>query len=153
VPIDWREMNRRLICLSEDRDVGFWAVNYDELSEPKRVFRAIWELEAQVNNGGFDQYFWNTSAWTVPSILDALQAIGATATEAIVNDAMAAVGRNLPWQDDEARRAKLAALPATVRQELDDLNQAFFRYPNDLTTLLYRYVCKYRDQIGAPADF
>jgi Domain of unknown function (DUF4375) len=135
------------------REVGFWAMDYDALPEPKRVFRAIWELEAQVNNGGFHQYFWNTSAWTVPGISDALRAIGATATAAIVNDAIAAVGRNVPWQDDEARREKLAASPDTVRQELEGLDQAFFRYPNDLTTLLYQYVCKHRNQIGAPVDF
>jgi hypothetical protein len=153
VAIDSREMNLRLVRLSEDRDVGFWAADYEALAEPKRVFRAIWELEAQVNNGGFHQYFWNTSAWTVPGIWDALQAIGATATAAIVNDAIVAVGRNLPWRHDEARREKLAALPAAVRQELESLDQAFFRYPNDLTTLLYRYVSKHRDKIGAPADF
>jgi hypothetical protein len=151
--IDQREMNLRLIRLSEDRDVGFWAVDYDTLPEPKRVFRAIWEFEAQVNNGGFHQYFLNTSAWTVPGISDALLAIGATATAAIVNDAIAVVGRNVPWQDDEARREKLAALPDIVRQELEGLDQAFFRYPDDLTTLLYQYVCKHRNQIGAPADF
>ena len=128
-------------------------MDYEALPEPKRVFRAIWELEAQVNNGGFHQYFWNASAWTVPGIWDALQAIGATATAAIVNDAITAVGRSLDWRDDEARREKLAALPATVQRELESLDQAFFRYPNDLTTLLYRYVSKHRDQIGAPADF
>jgi hypothetical protein len=151
--IDQREMNLRLIRLSEDRDVGFWAVDYDALPEPKRVFRAIWELEAQVNNGGFHQYFWNTSAWAVPGITDALRAIGATATAAVVNAAIAPVGRDVPWQDDEARREKLATSPDTVRQELEDLDQAFFRYPNDLTTLLYQYVCKHRNQIGAPAGF
>jgi hypothetical protein len=151
--IDSREMSRRLIRLSEDPEVGLWAVDYEALPEPKQVFRAIWELEAQVNNGGFTQYFWNTSAWTVPGILDALEAIGARATAAVVNDAIAAVGRNLPWRDDEARRAKLSALPLAVRQELESLDQAFLRYPNDLTTLLYRYVSKHRDQIGALPDF
>jgi hypothetical protein len=150
--MDTREMNRRLIRLSEDRDVGFWAVDYEALPEPKRVFRAIWELEAQVNNGGFHQYFWNASASTVPGIWDALQAIGATATAAVVHDAIAAVG-NLPWRDDDARREKLSALPPAVLQELESLDQAFFRYPNDLTTLLYRYVSEHRDQIGAPVDF
>ena len=38
-------------------------------------------------------------------------------------------------------------------KSLESLDQAFFRYPNDLTTLLYRYVSEHRDQIGAPVDF
>jgi hypothetical protein len=64
-----------------------------------------------------------------------------------------AVGSSFDWRDDEARREKLTALPITVRRELESLDQLFFRYPNDLTTLLYRYVSEHRDQIGAPADF
>ena len=151
--LDSVEMSRRLIRLSENKRAGFWAVDYDTLPEPKRVFVAIWELESQVNNGGFYQYFWNTSAWTIPDIWQALQAIGATSTAAIVNDAIAAVGRTLPWRDDEARRERLEALSDAVKDELHILTQAFFRYPNDLTTLLYQYVSKHRDEIGAPADF
>lgn len=151
--IDALEMNRRLIKLAESWAAGFWAQKYDALPEPKRVFRATWELQTQVNNGGFFQYFLNTSSWTVPSVCDALQAIGATETAAIVNAAIATVGRDLPWGDDEVRRQKLAALPRTVRRELDSLDQNFFRYPNDLTTLLYRYASKHRDAIDAPMDF
>jgi Domain of unknown function (DUF4375) len=145
-------MNLRLIRLSEDKRVGFWAVDYEALPDPKRVFRAIWELEAEVNNGGFHQYFWNNSARTVPGVWQALQAIGATATAAIVNDAIAAVGRTLPWCDDEARREALEALPEAVRDELEIFTQAFFRYPNDLTTLLYVYVSTHRDEFGVPED-
>ena len=114
--------------------------------------RAIWELESQVNNGGFYQYFWNTSAGTIPGIWQALQAIGATSTAGIVNDAIAAVG-TLPWRDDEARRERLEALPDAVRDELEILTQAFFCCPNDRTTLLYQYVSKNRGEISAPADF
>ena len=116
------------------------------------MFRAIWELESEVNNGGFYQYFWNSSAWTVPGIWQALQAIGATSTAAIVNDAIAAVGRTLPWHDDEERRERLEKLPGAIRDELETLTQAFFRYPNDLTTLLYQYVSGHRVEISAPAN-
>ena len=33
--------------------------SWSELSEPERAFVAVWELEAEVNNGGFSQYFFN----------------------------------------------------------------------------------------------
>lgn len=148
-----KEMNSRLIQLSEDRGAGFWLLDYDVLPEPKRVFRSVWELEAQVNNGGFYQYFWNASASGVPGIIYALQAIGADATAAVVNDAIAAVGSDLPWLDDDARRSRLAAVSPAARQQLEALDQAFYRYPNDLTRLLYQYVSKHRHEIGAPEDF
>jgi hypothetical protein len=101
--------------------------------------------------------WWLAADVTNPAIHFSLSGAGAAAwfgwPEISDVDAIAAVGRNLPWRDDEARRQKQGALPATVRRELDSLDQAFFRYPNDLMALLYEYVTKHRDQIGAPADF
>ena len=55
--IDRNEMNRRLIRLAESPNIRFWRVDYDQLSFPERVFVLIWELESEVNNGGFHQYF------------------------------------------------------------------------------------------------
>jgi hypothetical protein len=50
--IDNREMNRRLIRLSENPTSRFWRLDYKDLSIPERVFLVIWELESEVNNGG-----------------------------------------------------------------------------------------------------
>jgi hypothetical protein len=59
-----------------------------------------------------------------------------------------------PGAMTRARRERLEALPDAVRDELEALTQTFIRYPpNDLTTLLYRYVTKHRDEIGVSADF
>ena len=51
--IDNREMNRRLIKLSESPTARFWRIDYDKLSTPEQIFLLIWELESEVNNGGF----------------------------------------------------------------------------------------------------
>jgi hypothetical protein len=66
---------------------------------------------------------------------------------------IATVGGTLPRLDTKARRALLAALPTAASQKLKALDQAFFRYPDDLTTLLYQYVSKHRHEIGAPENF
>ena len=58
---DERELERRLIKLAESREVRFWRVPYDQLTYPERVFGLIWELESEVNNGGFEQYFSNST--------------------------------------------------------------------------------------------
>lgn len=68
-------MIRRLIALSESPDARFWRVDYHQLSPPERVFRAIWELEGEANNGGLDQYFFNSSGSLVPDVVDALKTI------------------------------------------------------------------------------
>jgi hypothetical protein len=131
--IDADEMNRRLVRLAESSDASFWRLDYNELSRPEQVFRAIWELEAQVNNGGFHQYFLN-SGTLVPHIVDALRVIGADQMADIVQHAIDVVGRDIAWKDDNARLACLGALVPEATAELESCDQRFFAYPDSLTT-------------------
>ena len=151
--INTNEMNRRLIALAESPDARFCRVDYHELSPPERVFRAIWELEAEVNNGGLHQYFFNSSGSLVPDVVDALKTIGAFRMATIVGDAIGLMPTNVSWRDSDMRREMLIALPETSQDALDTLDEKFYRYPDDLTALLYAYVCDHRKEIGAPADF
>ena len=45
--------NSQLIEISEKG--RFWKLDFDELTPSEQVFRAIWDLEGDVNNGGFEQ--------------------------------------------------------------------------------------------------
>ena len=54
------DKNQYLIELSESPRSDLGRVDLEDQSEPQKVFSAIWELESQVNNGGFDQYFRNS---------------------------------------------------------------------------------------------
>jgi hypothetical protein len=150
---DRNEMNHRLVKLAKSSECRFWRLDYDALSLPKRVFRAIWELESEVNNGGFHQYFSNSSGSLVPNVVDALRAIGAVAMAGIVGCAIEAVGPSVSWSDDSARQASLGDLSPEAMEKLDELDQAFYAYPDDLTALLYRFVSKHRDEVGVPAEF
>jgi hypothetical protein len=151
--IDRDEMNHRLVKLSESPNIRFWRIDYDQLSFPERVFGLIWELESEVNNGGFHQYFWNSTGTLAPHVVDTLKTIGAAAAAGIAQQALAVVGPDIPWSDDATRKTHINQLSSQAREKLHDLDQAFFAYPNDLTTLLYRYVTKHRSELRAPADF
>ncbi len=151
--IDVNEKNRRLVQLADSPHSRFWRVDYGALSRPERVFRAIWELEAEVNSGGFHQYFSNNTGSLVPDAADALRAIGATTMSAIVGQAIEALGREIPWSDNAARKAALATLSSEVVAKLGQCDQEFFAYPDNLTTLLYKYVSEHREEIKAPLGF
>jgi hypothetical protein len=146
------KMNRRLIRLAESPNIRFWRVDYDQLSSPERVFGLIWELESEVNNGGFHQYFLNSTGALAPHIVEALKAVGAVQTAALVQEAIAQVG-SVPWSDDAARKTIMNALSSDVIEKLNKLDQSFYAYPNDLTELLYRYVDKHRVEICVPDNF
>jgi hypothetical protein len=130
--------NSRLIRLSEQG--RFWSVPFAELSPPERVFRAIWDLESEVNNGGFHQYFFNSSGDTAFAVVGALEAIGAPQAAQIVRAANRIFPHATPPADRVERQAHLEAISPEHDELLEQLDQDFYSYPDNLTELLMSYV-------------
>ena len=82
------DKNLYLIELSESQQTDFGRVAFDEQPESQKTFSAIWELESQVNNGGFDQYFRNCDTAEIAYAPTALRAIGASSCANIVERAI-----------------------------------------------------------------
>lgn len=75
--------NHILITLSESDKTAFGKQDFARQSLPQKVFSAIWALESEVNDGGFSQYFLNSTGESTPFALEALRTIGAPKTAAI----------------------------------------------------------------------
>jgi hypothetical protein len=152
--IDSREINHRLIKLSESSTSRFWRLDHRDLSPPERVFLLVWELESEVNNGGFLQYFHNSSGALALYIVDALKTIRAEATADIAQRALNAVaGTVTNWSDDAARQGDIKRLSPQARKTLDELDREYYKCPEHLTPLLYNYVTEHRAEVRAPSDF
>jgi hypothetical protein len=80
--------NELLIKLSESSMPKIGKEEFARQSLPQKVFSAIWEVESEVNNGGFSQYFSNHSAESASFIVQALETIGAPRTANICNRAI-----------------------------------------------------------------
>src|SRR5215472_14129753 len=63
----------------------------ESLSGEERVVLAIEALEREVNNGGFRQFFENSSQEYAPMIVQALERIGCARTAAITQEAIDAL--------------------------------------------------------------
>ncbi|WP_162914316.1 DMP19 family protein [Taklimakanibacter lacteus] len=150
--LDATEMNRRLLKLAENPHSRLWRLDYDHLSPPERVFRAVWELEAEVNNGGFHQYFFNSAGNLAHHVVEALRAIGATAMAGIAQRAIKAAGYDAS-ESHQVRRERVAALAPEPLEMLDALDQEFYAYPDNLTALLYEYVTEHSQEMGLTDAF
>jgi len=67
--------NEILIELSESEGSKFGKEDFALQSLPQKVFSSVWAVECEVNNGGFSQYFLNSSAETAAFVADALELI------------------------------------------------------------------------------
>jgi hypothetical protein len=131
---------------------SLWRTDCLSLSRPERVFRAIWQLEAEVNSGGFHQYFLNSTGSLARETVDALRAIGADSMAGVVERAIEVIGYE-HLESDDARTSKLASAGPGTLEKLDELDQAFYAYPDDLTGLLYKYVSKHAGEMAVPEEF
>jgi hypothetical protein len=140
--------NNYLIDLAESTRTDFGRIAFSGQSETQKVFSAIWALESEVNNGGFLQYFSNSSGDTASFAPTALRHIGAVHCAAIVEQAIRIMSAEpLPASRDE-RHLVLQSLGEAYRAKLQDLDKQFFAYPDNLTELLFGYVSAHPKAFG-----
>jgi hypothetical protein len=89
------------------------------LTPSDRLLLLIGELEADVNNGGFDQYLGNKGRRRALAALAALRTVGARKTADMLKKAMA---------------------PGTSAEQRSALDDRFYRGPEDLAVLAARHV-------------
>ena len=148
-----KEIEQRLVKLADAYQDRLSSTPYGSLSRPEQVFGGVWELEAEVNNGGFSQYFLNSSGRYAPLAPDALQAIGAPHSAEIAQAALAVMGPRVHWTDDDNRQEVVEHMGARAEAALDVVDTKFYACPEDLSALLYRYVAEHRTAFALPVGF
>lgn len=111
------------------------------LSAQERIFYITQLLEKEVNNGGFAQFFYNTSGNFTNEIHEAFLSIGAVKTAALCQKAIDVFQAPLP-EDKIQREAFLEPFleDDAVTDALDDLDTAFYQYEEDLSALACAFV-------------
>lgn len=116
------------------------------LSEAERIFYITQTLEMEVNNGGFSQFFYNSSGDFANELVSAFAAIGAAATADICRKAINAFGRDIPVDADERQEMLDELESAEIDEILEECDDAFFAYEEDLNELNYSFVMKNKEQ-------
>lgn len=99
---------------------------YDALSGDEKLALCLGEMEAEVNNGGWEQYFLNSAGDHAHDAHRALEALGATTAAGILREAMKVFGKDGPPADRGAREQRLLALTEKQRATLDRLSTRYY---------------------------
>ena len=123
---------------------GRWrTLGFDTLLPEERAFIVLWWLEAEVFNGGFHQYFFNSAGDAAPEALVALKSLGAVQTARVLADAIDLLGAVPYIRDNERRRKHLRALENSIERfdrvtdELQDLPEDFVSLAMDRVRQAY----------------
>ena len=132
------------------REVGYYIlrkmehVGFARLSRPEKIVGCLTELEMEVNNGGFHQYYWNSSGDHALETVDALRSLGAEHTANLLAAANAVFGGEGPSADREQRGIQLDALGGSATTRWFELDGAFFEYKDKLSALAARFIRDHR---------
>ena len=112
----------------------------EKLSEPQKVFFYNQTLEREVNNGGFNQYFFNSSGDFSHQTIKSLQTIGAKITADILQKAINQFPDKKTPENQMERRVILEQIEQIANVNWEKHEQRFFEYKDDLNMLNIEFV-------------
>ncbi len=106
--------------------------------DQREVATLIENLEAEINNGGFDQFFYNSAGDNTAEAIQALETIGANRMADIVKRAASKFPGNMPPKDRFVRQELLLDISPNA-EAFEDLDAECYGYPDNLSDLLAKY--------------
>jgi hypothetical protein len=103
------------------------------------VIKLVDEFEAEVNNGGIDQFFFNSTGDYALETVQALEIVKANKTAEILREACDRFPDGSPPTDIYIRRNLMLSTVNPNADEFDELDKRFFEYEDNLYKLLDEY--------------
>jgi len=125
-------------------ELSNYGADLSKLSHPQKVLLFVEMLEREINNGGFNQFYWNSSGDFSEEILIGLKTIGAHKMAAIMAKA------NTTWPDQKPPKDRIERqeLHEKIEEKADPIwevcDQEFYEYPDDIAALLFEYVKEHK---------
>jgi Domain of unknown function (DUF4375) len=105
------------------------------------IIYATWGVEAEVNNGGFNQYFWNPTGQFAAEAVEGFRAIGAPAHAALVSRAIEVERKEHDRLEALKARGTLQAFSESYEANpLNELDDEFYRLAEDISALRIAFI-------------
>lgn len=123
-----------------------WGDNMEKLTDSQLAFYYNQNLEREINNGGFNQYFTNSSGDFAHETINSLRIIGANHTADILQSAIDQFPDKKVPSDRDERIELVGQIEETANEKWEELDQKFFEYKDNLNSLNIEYVKKHRTE-------
>ena len=127
---------------------SYYGEHMNRLSYEEQVICICNILEQEVNNGGFDQFLFNSSGNYAHRVEECLRAIGADKTADICRKAFSAYGKPIP-QDRTQRQKFMEKMESDrITDIFDECDGQFYEYPDNLEELCCRYILANKEKFS-----
>ena len=117
-----------------------------DMSEVEMTILAVEALDREVNNGGFSQFFYNSSVEYTPIIVDSLKAIGCNEIAELTKKAIDLLG--LDALDPDVIEERMDPDDEELEEALGELDDIYYSEINDAPAYaLFEFIKSHRDKI------
>jgi hypothetical protein len=113
-----------------------------KLSDCEKNIVYIEELEREVNNGGFKQFFYNSAGDYTFEIINALKLIGSKIFLGLLEKAIKEFPESNVTKDRDKRQEILGNIEEKANIVWEELDNQFFKYEENIYKLLIDYIMK-----------
>ncbi|AXB56926.1 DMP19 family protein [Flavobacterium fluviale] len=117
-----------------------WGDKMENLSNAQKFFYYNQNLEREINNGGFSQYFFNSTGDYAHETVDSLIAINANHTAKILKKAIAQFPENKVPKNSNLREEIIEKIEEEANIVWEELENDFFKYEDNLNELNLKFV-------------
>ncbi|CAN5518459.1 hypothetical protein BH09VER1_BH09VER1_51320 [soil metagenome] len=122
--------------------------DYAKIPEAQRDILLVEELDGEVCNGGFDQYYLNSSGNNAREALAALKRMADTERAVIMQASMDLFGSKGPSADREKRNAQQEKMTDEQGEKMGKLDTAWYAVPESLEVAIYYYCLGRKGEFG-----
>jgi len=120
----------------------------DDLSTAERVVLAVEAIEREVNNGGFNQFFVNSSRDFSPNIVESYNLIGCPQTAALCQKAISLLGVEDLFDSDALEDAACEADDGLM-ERFNALDETFYAGAEEpIANKLFEFIKRNRNEIS-----
>jgi hypothetical protein len=112
---------------------------------PLKQYYAIHMMDAEICNGGFSQYFFNSSGNSWELAMSGLEGAGSTERLGLLKEATARIAGGKPSPDRETRGHQLAKVLKKNEDAFDDMETRYYASKEQLQVLLTKLVMKHQE--------
>jgi hypothetical protein len=116
------------------------------LTDPESIVLAVKALESEVNNGGYDQFFFSSSKKYTPIIVEALRRVGCKEAAKLTQQAIDILGIEGPIKIDAIDRS-MDRKDDLRDRKLAECDERYYEIAGDLVTPLFEFIKKNRGRI------
>lgn len=120
--------------------------NYERLTQPQAVFYLNQQFEREINNGGFDLFFTNSTGDHAHETIQSLKEIEAYYTAELLQSAIDQFPNSNVPKDVIERRKLILESWADGNERWNELDSLFYKYKDNLNELNLEYVSKNQDK-------